>query len=173
MSQISQQEFEQLAREHVPFVGSLGIQVEKIKAGRATIRLQCYTFLTAEYRLDPPRADFVPLSRVLTAAPARPRLSFQARLATGLPPLHWTTPQRPPQVSAPVQEEPHRGGMVRQPLEESPARQNLNSHWLAQARAWEAAGDDLAAAVCYSLLNDPVCRARCYRRAAQQNKTVD
>jgi uncharacterized protein (TIGR00369 family) len=39
MSQISQQEFEQLAREHVPFVGSLGIQVEKIEAGRATIRL--------------------------------------------------------------------------------------------------------------------------------------
>ncbi len=39
MSQISQQEFEQLAREHVPFVGSLGIQVERIEAGKATIRL--------------------------------------------------------------------------------------------------------------------------------------
>jgi uncharacterized protein (TIGR00369 family) len=39
MSQISQQEFEQLAREHVPFVGTLGIQVEKIEAGQATIRL--------------------------------------------------------------------------------------------------------------------------------------
>ena len=39
MSQISQQEFEQLAKEHVPFVGALGIQVEKIEAGQATIRL--------------------------------------------------------------------------------------------------------------------------------------
>jgi hypothetical protein len=134
-------------------------QVLDIQDGR-------YTFLTAEYRLDLPRVDFVPLSRVLTADPARPRISFQARLATGLSPLHWTTPQRPPQASAPVQE-PHRGGIVKQPPEELPARQNLNSHWLAQARAWEAAGDDLAAAVCYSLLNDPVNSARCYRRAAK------
>lgn len=39
MSQISQQEFEQLAKEHVPFVGDLGIQVEKIEVGQATIRL--------------------------------------------------------------------------------------------------------------------------------------
>jgi uncharacterized protein (TIGR00369 family) len=39
MTQISQQEFEQLAREHVPFVGMLGIQVEHIEAGKATIRI--------------------------------------------------------------------------------------------------------------------------------------
>jgi uncharacterized protein (TIGR00369 family) len=39
MTQISQQEFEQLAKEHVPFVGALGIQVEHIEAGRATIRI--------------------------------------------------------------------------------------------------------------------------------------
>ncbi len=39
MSKISQQEFEQLAKEHVPFVNLLGIQVEKIEAGRAVIRI--------------------------------------------------------------------------------------------------------------------------------------
>jgi uncharacterized protein (TIGR00369 family) len=39
MTQISQREFEQLAKEHVPFVGALGIQVEHIEAGRATIRI--------------------------------------------------------------------------------------------------------------------------------------
>lgn len=39
MTQISQQEFEQLAKEHVPFVGMLGIQVENIEAGQATIRI--------------------------------------------------------------------------------------------------------------------------------------
>jgi uncharacterized protein (TIGR00369 family) len=39
MSRISQQEFEQLAKEHVPFVNLLGIQVEKIEAGKAIIRI--------------------------------------------------------------------------------------------------------------------------------------
>lgn len=39
MTQISQQEFEQLAKEHVPFVGALGIRVEHIEAGQATIRI--------------------------------------------------------------------------------------------------------------------------------------
>jgi uncharacterized protein (TIGR00369 family) len=39
MSRITQAEFEQLAREHVPFVGSLGLQVEHIEAGKASIRL--------------------------------------------------------------------------------------------------------------------------------------
>lgn len=39
MSRISLEEFEQLAKEHVPFVGLLGIKVETIDAGRATIRI--------------------------------------------------------------------------------------------------------------------------------------
>jgi uncharacterized protein (TIGR00369 family) len=39
MTQISQRDFEQLAKEHVPFVGALGIQVEHIEAGKATIRI--------------------------------------------------------------------------------------------------------------------------------------
>jgi uncharacterized protein (TIGR00369 family) len=39
MSQISQEEFEQLARNHVPFAGLLGIQVEHIEAGKAIIRM--------------------------------------------------------------------------------------------------------------------------------------
>lgn len=39
MSRISQEEFEQLARDHVPFVGTLGLRVEHIEAGKATIRL--------------------------------------------------------------------------------------------------------------------------------------
>ena len=39
MSRITQQEFEQLAHEHVPFVSQLGIQVEFIEAGRATLRI--------------------------------------------------------------------------------------------------------------------------------------
>ena len=29
MSKISQTEFEQLAKQHVPFVGQLGVQIEK------------------------------------------------------------------------------------------------------------------------------------------------
>ena len=39
MARISQAEFEQLAHEHVPFVGMLGIQVESLEAGRASIRI--------------------------------------------------------------------------------------------------------------------------------------
>lgn len=39
MSRISQQEFERLACEHVPFVSQLGIQVEVIESGRATLRI--------------------------------------------------------------------------------------------------------------------------------------
>jgi len=39
MARISQTEFEQLAHEHVPFVGMLGIQVESLEAGRASIRM--------------------------------------------------------------------------------------------------------------------------------------
>lgn len=39
MSLISQQEFERLAREHVPFVGMLGIRVEHLEAGKAIIRM--------------------------------------------------------------------------------------------------------------------------------------
>ncbi len=39
MSKISQTEFEQLAKEHVPFVGQLGVKIEKIEAGQAIARL--------------------------------------------------------------------------------------------------------------------------------------
>jgi len=39
MSQISQKEFEQLAKERVPFVDNLGLQVENIEAGKVAIRL--------------------------------------------------------------------------------------------------------------------------------------
>ncbi|MFO1430680.1 MAG: PaaI family thioesterase [Candidatus Competibacteraceae bacterium] len=39
MSRISQHEFEQLVKEHVPFVGALNIQIERLEAGKATIRL--------------------------------------------------------------------------------------------------------------------------------------
>lgn len=39
MARITQAEFEQLARDHVPFVGTLGIQVESLEAGRATVRM--------------------------------------------------------------------------------------------------------------------------------------
>jgi uncharacterized protein (TIGR00369 family) len=39
MSQISQEEFEQLAKDHVPFVGTLGVRVEHLEAGKATIRM--------------------------------------------------------------------------------------------------------------------------------------
>ena len=39
MARISLAEFEQLAYEHVPFVGMLGIQVESLEAGRASIRM--------------------------------------------------------------------------------------------------------------------------------------
>ncbi|MCP5459662.1 MAG: PaaI family thioesterase [Gammaproteobacteria bacterium] len=39
MTAISQAEFEQLARDHVPFVGALGIQVDSLEAGRATLRM--------------------------------------------------------------------------------------------------------------------------------------
>ncbi len=39
MSRITQQEFEQLAHKHVPFVSQLGIRVEFIDAGRATLRI--------------------------------------------------------------------------------------------------------------------------------------
>ncbi len=39
MSRISQQEFEELATEHVPFVGQLGIRVETLEAGLARLRM--------------------------------------------------------------------------------------------------------------------------------------
>ncbi len=39
MARISQAEFEKLAHEHVPFVGMLGIQVESLEAGKASIRI--------------------------------------------------------------------------------------------------------------------------------------
>ncbi len=39
MSRITQEEFEQLAIYHVPFVGALGIRVEHIEAGKAIIRM--------------------------------------------------------------------------------------------------------------------------------------
>jgi len=39
MSRITQEEFEQLAINHVPFVGALGIRVEHIEAGKAIIRM--------------------------------------------------------------------------------------------------------------------------------------
>ena len=39
MSRISQQEFEELARDHVPFVGQLGVVIEKIDAGEAIARV--------------------------------------------------------------------------------------------------------------------------------------
>jgi uncharacterized protein (TIGR00369 family) len=39
MARITQAEFEQLARDHVPFVGTMGIQVESLEAGRATVRM--------------------------------------------------------------------------------------------------------------------------------------
>lgn len=39
MSRISQEEFLQLATEHVPFVAQLGMQVEMLEAGKATIRI--------------------------------------------------------------------------------------------------------------------------------------
>lgn len=39
MSLITQEEFEELAINHVPFVGTLGIRVEHIEAGKAIIRM--------------------------------------------------------------------------------------------------------------------------------------
>lgn len=39
MSQISQTEFEQLAKEHVPFADYIGFRVERIEAGSAIIRI--------------------------------------------------------------------------------------------------------------------------------------
>ncbi len=39
MSRISQQEFEQLTGEHLPFVAQFDIQVERIEAGEAIVRI--------------------------------------------------------------------------------------------------------------------------------------
>ena len=39
MSRISQHEFEQLVKEHLPFIGALNIQIECLEAGKATLRL--------------------------------------------------------------------------------------------------------------------------------------
>jgi uncharacterized protein (TIGR00369 family) len=39
MSQISQQEFERLAEEHLPFAHDMGFRVESIEAGKAVLRI--------------------------------------------------------------------------------------------------------------------------------------
>ncbi len=130
-----------------------------------------YTFLTQDYRLDLPVADFAPLSRALVADPHHPRIDFDLRLIDSIPDPVWTSPPAPP-----VEEkELPRGSTDKEPGEIAPpyeapvaqdAQLDISSHLRGQARAYEEADDFLAAALCYSLLNDASNSARCYRRAA-------
>ncbi len=134
-----------------------------------------YTFLTEDYRLDLETADFAPLSRILVADSEPPHVSLQPSPQAYLSDLDWKAPSPEPRMKAP---EP-RGSLktavsklLRMPKPESPAeppadtQQLLSTKLLEQARTYEGDGDYLAAAICYSLLNDPGNSARCYRHAA-------
>ena len=139
------------------------------------IQDQTYTFLIDGTRLDLPTACFAPLSRLLMADTRWPRTEFVLKAASALPELHWTAPPAPPK---PAHDESKPGlwqkllsGKPRQPIEQPQATAlpqtgaDPQALWLEQAKAREQDSDFLAAAVCYSVLNDAINAARCYREA--------
>jgi hypothetical protein len=141
-----------------------------------------YTFLTEEARYDIPVSGFAPLASVLQAVGDRPRVQVTLVPQPLLPELRWTAPAAPPvEVTGgpgaagkdvlprprarpgPGVEPPEGAG----PAAAGPGRAFEQADYLrGRAQACEQAGDFLAAAVLYSLLDDPAQSGRCYRRAA-------
>ena len=143
------------------------------------LRDDVYTFLTGEYRLDLPVAEFAPLSRALLADPDRPTIEFNLRPVATLPDLRWKHPPAPPMDEqrlpsrvrdllrrGQAEQVPREGGRPTAPTAEQEVELDMPGYLRRQARAYEEAKDFLAAAVCYSLLNDVSNSARCYRQAA-------
>jgi hypothetical protein len=132
------------------------------------IKSDTYTFFTEETRLDLPVAAFSPLSKALVADPGRPRVKLELRTGPGLPDLRWTSPpppQEPEQEPDQPRSRPAPARSQARPTEPEPGF-DPELFWRDQARTYEAARDYLAAAVCYSLVDDQSSSARCYRQAA-------
>lgn len=138
------------------------------------------TVLTDDGRFDLPMTAFTPLTRGLVDDPARPRLRVTLAVPPELPPLRWKAPpapvvaivlptgppvERPPSVRE-VTAPGALGGAKPRRVESFP---DLDEHLRLRACGCEAAGDFLAAAVLYGLVNDAANCGRCYRLAADDN----
>lgn len=133
------------------------------------IQDQVYTFFTDDGRLDLPVKDFAPLTRSLMADPAQARVTFNPKAAKTMPELRWTSPPAPPPRPASEPSQRPAGGRPEQALPTPPqsgAQVDVKALWREQARVCEEAKDFLAAAICYSSLEDRSNSARCYRLAA-------
>ena len=146
------------------------------------IKQGMYSFFADDYRIDVPIAGFAPLSRTLVADPGRPRTKFAVTPRIALPDLVWIPPSPPsgeaqpgpaqrktdsalsrifrPQNAAGPRAEPQ-AAVPSMPTPEFDSA----THWRQQAHAYEEASDYLAAAICYSLLNDVSNSSRCFRSA--------
>jgi hypothetical protein len=140
-----------------------------------------YTFLTQDYRLDLSKNNFKPLSRALLADTGRPHVELNIRKSSTLPPLRWTSPPRPKREKTVQQEEsriqqpsaisfnsavPEMNTQTQVQIKKETAQFDSEMFWREQAKDYETQGDYLAAAVCYSFLEDSANAARCYRHAA-------
>jgi hypothetical protein len=132
-----------------------------------------YTFLTASDRLDVPTTAFFPLSRALVAEPGRPRVQLKVLPTPVLPEIHWQAPAPPPpSVAAPAapkgrQAGSQKGGPSPAAPSGPPSVTDIDTYLRGQAKTYEEAGDHLAAAFFYSVVNDPASSARCFRRASE------
>lgn len=153
------------------------------------IEPEVYTFITADYRLDLPADWFHPLSRALVAEPGRPRVAFTLRPTSALPDLRWSRPEpvetkAEPQPDRPAETPPVKEGGWLGRLAQSftgggqPAGSDrppvstgdieagqVEAYLREQAVAYEAAGDFLAAALCYDFISDAGNSARCFQQA--------
>lgn len=135
------------------------------------VREGTYAFLTLRSRLDIPTEGFQPLHRALAAEPERPVADFEMVPSRGFPELKWTAPAQAT--------EPERKGLLRKLVEraapetgkgkggESDGRSGRDPLEQRANRCREQ-GDFLSAGVCFSLLDDDLNAARCFKKAVSE-----
>ena len=124
-------------------------------------------FVTPRMRLDIPSDAFRPLRRALAAEPQRPVAQFAMVPSPAFPELKWTAPPSP---------KPERKGILRKIAEravpvanggkDAGADASAGAGPLEQrAKSCRDQGDFLSAGVCFSLLDDDLNAARCFKDA--------
>jgi len=146
------------------------------------IQENTHTFLTCDYRLDLPESAFTLLSRAIVGDPDRSSVRFNFRVPGILPELRWTLPSAEAASEAQEQEKgissklknlfagPRKEIRENNQIRTEPSEKGSEGNMISlqnQAGICEEAEDFLGAALCYSILEDRVNSARCYRQASE------
>lgn len=131
-----------------------------------------FTFLSSSFRIDVPRSQFFPLSHKLFVKEGPSAVNVDFKPPTQLPQLNWKALQPSKETYSVFEQDssifspPASSETERIAFQPSP-KANFRQVILEKALQFQASGDYLSAAVCYSILEDNASAARNFQKAAK------